>query len=300
MKAYQPFPSLCEGDHIRILCTARSVEAVDLQPATEWLSSLGFQVSLGKTIGNKDHQYGGTNEKRLHDFMDALKDENVNAIWIARGGYGTVKIVDQIDLNVLNGKNKLLIGYSDVTHLHGLWQCNGLQSMHAFMPREIGEKSKAVRESFQYAATQSPQNYTIPNTQHLKPVTLKAPIVGGNLSVLVSMLGSATFPELDGHFLFIEDLDELLYHVDRMVTVLSRAGKLAHLKGLIVGGFTDIKDHDTPFGKTVEEIIQEHTADYSYPVIYGFPAGHVVDNYSFVLGKDITVAIKKENITISQ
>ncbi|SCY31416.1 muramoyltetrapeptide carboxypeptidase [Nonlabens sp. Hel1_33_55] len=300
MKEYQSYPLLKKGDHIRILCTARSVEAKDLNLATQWVESLGYQVSLGNTIGKQHHQYGGSNKERLEDFMDALKDDSVNAIWIARGGYGTVKIVDSIDMDVLKGSNKLLIGYSDVTHLHGLWQQHGLRSLHTFMPRELEEKADEVKISWKKAVEGSRQEFVIPNHQNLKSETINAPVVGGNLSVLVSMLGSPTFPNVDGHFLFLEDLDELRYHIDRMMTVLKRAGKLAHLKGLIIGGFTDIRDHETPFGKTVEEIINEHTTDYDYPVIYNFPAGHVVDNYSFVLGKQTNVIIETDKIFISQ
>lgn len=300
MKTYQPYTALKKGDHIRILCTARSVETEDLHPARQWLQSMGFEVSYGNTIGKKHHQYGGSNEERISDFINALKDPDVDAIWIARGGYGTVKTVDHIDLNVLKGSNKLLMGYSDVTHLHGLWQQQGLQSLHTFMPRELNEKTEAVRTSWQDAIFGKSQSFEIPNLHNLEPKTITAPMVGGNLSVLVSMLGSATFPQVEGHFLFLEDLDELLYHIDRMMTVLKRAGKLAHIKGMVVGGFTDMRDHETPFGKTVEEIILEQTEEYDYPVIFNFPAGHLVDNFSFVLGKETTIKIEPDNITLSQ
>jgi muramoyltetrapeptide carboxypeptidase len=300
MSDYLSFPPLQPNSHIRILCTARIASVEKLAPAIGWLKAQGYKVSLGKTIGKKQDQYGGSNEERLTDFQDALTDPNVNAIWIARGGYGTIKIVDDIDMSVLQGGNKLLLGYSDVTNLHGLWQRHGLQSVHGFMPEELHEKSEEVLRSWSRVVAGVSQSLTFENTRQLPETTITAPVVGGNLSVLLSMLGSSTFPDVAGHILFIEDLDEYLYHVDRMMTTLKRSGKLDNLKALIVGGMTDMQDHEIPFGKTIQEIMEEHTATFGYPVIFDFPSGHVIDNFTFVLGKPTTLDIQEKNITISQ
>ncbi len=300
MPEYQSFQPLEPNSHIRILCTARIASVEKLAPAIGWLKSQGYKVSLGKTVGKQHHQYGGSNDERLADFQEALSDPAINAIWIARGGYGSIKIVDDIDMSVLEGRNKLLLGYSDVTNLHGLWQRHGLQSVHCFMPQELPEKSEEVLRSWSRVATAQPQSLTFENTDQLEEQVITAPVVGGNLSVLLSMIGSATFPDLKDHILFIEDLDEYLYHVDRMMTTLRRSGKLDHLKALVVGGMTDMKDHEIPFGKNAREIIEEHTATANYPVIFDFPAGHLIENYSFVLGKPITIDIRSQNITISQ
>ncbi|WP_194851698.1 S66 peptidase family protein [Nonlabens antarcticus] len=294
------FPTLELNSHIRILCTARIASIEKLAPAIGWLKSQGYKVSLGKTIGKKHHQYGGTDQERLEDFQEALEDPNVNAIWIARGGYGSIKIVDSIDLSVLNGNNKLLLGYSDVTNLHGLWQRNGLQSVHCFMPQEYYEKPEEVLRGWNRVVSGGKQSLTLENNQDLPAQSIIAPIVGGNLSVLLSMLGSSTFPDVEDHILFIEDLDEYLYHIDRLMTTLKRAGKLDNLKALLVGGMTDMRDHEIPFGQTVKEIISAHTGSCDYPVIFDFPAGHGIDNFSFVLGKSTAIDIRENNITISQ
>lgn len=300
MQHYLEYPHLHLNSHIRILCTARYACSTKLAPAIGWLKSLGYNVSLGQTINNKHHQYGGSNEERLADFMEALKDPTVDAIWIARGGYGSVKIVDQIDMSVLQGKNKLLMGYSDITHLHGLWQCHGLQSMHTFMPLEFVDKTEEGLRSWRRSVGGLTQMVEIKNTTSIKHASITAPVIGGNLSVLVSMLGSPTFPVIDEHILFIEDVDELLYHLDRLLTTLKRADKLSKLAAIIVGGMSNMRDHDTPFGKSVENIIQEHTYSYDYPVIFDFPAGHIKNNNSFILGKSTTIIIYPETIVISQ
>jgi len=271
-----------------------------LAPAIGWLKSQAYKVSLGKTIGKQHHQYGGTDSERLQDFQEALADPSVDALWIARGGYGSIKIVDDIDMSVLQGGNKLLLGYSDVTNLHGLWQRYGLQSVHCFMPQELHEKSEEVLRSWSRVVTGESQSLTFANTDGLSEATITAPVVGGNLSVLISMLGSDTFPDVEGRILFLEDLDEYVYHIDRMLTTLKRSGKLDHLKALVIGGMTDMRDHEIPFGKNVREIIEEHTASFDYPVIFDFPAGHVVDNFTFVLGKPTTIHIQSLNISITQ
>ncbi len=298
MPEYRSFTPLQQGDHICILCTARIGSSEKLQPAIAWLENLGYHVSLGNTVDKQHHQYGGTTEERLADFHKALENPSINAIWIARGGYGSIKIVDLVDLNLMKG-NKLLMGYSDVTNIHGLWQRHGLQSLHCFMPQELPEKSVEVREQWNQLVTGKGHSLKLENVDRLKQQVVTAPLVGGNLSVLVSMLGSATFPDVDGHILFIEDLDEYLYHIDRLMTTLRRSRKLDHLKALLVGGMTDLRDHEIPFGKTAKEIIIEHTEGFDYPVIFDFPAGHVTDNYSFALGRKTTITIS-DSISITQ
>ena len=211
-----------------------------------------------------------------------------------------LKIVDQIDMSLVQKSNKMLLGYSDVTHLHGLWQRHHLQSIHCFMPQELPEKSEEVLSSWKRAVTGKRQSLTFENNTCYTNRTITAPVVGGNLSVLVSMLGSSTFPDLDGNILFIEDLDEYLYHIDRLMTALKRSGKLDNLKALIVGGMTEMKDHEDPFGKNCQEIILEQTRSMRYPVLFDFPAGHISINFSFVLGKPITIDFKQNIYTISQ
>ncbi|AZQ43031.1 S66 peptidase family protein [Nonlabens ponticola] len=297
---YLPHKSPQPGSHIRILCTARGTSIEKLAPAIQWLEESGYRVSLGETVGKKHHQFGGTRQERLDDMNNALKDPDVDAIWVARGGYGSIQIVDDLNPELVKTSNTLLLGYSDVTVLHALWQQAGLQSIHTFMPQEWNEKPPQVLNSFLNTIKGKEQTYKLPNADQHAPAIIKAPVIGGNLSVLCSMIGSSTYPSHEDHILFMEDLDELLYHIDRLMTMLERAGKLKNLKVLLVGGMTDMRDHEIPFGKNARQIIEEHTAGVDFPVIFDFPAGHIVDNYSFTLGKMMQIEIGTDLITITQ
>ena len=292
---------LSKNAHVRILCTARSAQQKNLTPAQELLESWGLRVSYGKTIGEIHHQMGGNISLRIHDFQDALDDEDIDAIWIARGGYGTVQVIDSIDFSAFAKADfkKLILGYSDVTVLHSHLNNLGITTLHTFIPLELKDKPLSSIDSFKMALLGQSQTIKIHNHNHLKPQELKAHIIGGNLSILYSLLGSSSFPNTSDCFLFIEDIDEYLYHIERMMYGLKRAGHLENLKGIIVGGMSDMRDHEIPFGKNTKEIITEITADYDYPIFFNFPAGHIKDNRSLKLGNDITVSIQKEEITFT-
>ncbi|QJP34089.1 LD-carboxypeptidase [Nonlabens sp. Ci31] len=305
---YKSSSYLKKGDHIRILCTARSADERPLQPAQKLLESWGLQVSFGTTIGKKEHQFGGTKEERLEDFQQAIDDPEIKAIWIARGGYGSVQLIDAIDFSALlpagaqgvKMESKIIIGYSDVTLIHGKLQSQGFTSVHSFMPLELIHKPEISVESLRLAIFGESQIITIPNNDQLPQQVLKAPVVGGNLSIIYSMLGSDTFAETEDHILFIEEIDEYLYHIERMMYSLKRAGKLDHLKALLVGGMTDMNDHEVPFGKNAREIILSLTADYDYPVLFDFPAGHITDHRTLELGKQMTIEMTPKTIKFTQ
>ena len=298
---YHSIPKLKEGDHVRILCTARSADEKDLQPAKDLLESWGLRVSYGNTIGKIEHQLGGTKEERLADLQDSINNTDVDAVWIARGGYGTVQLIDAIDFSdSMKVKSTVIIGYSDVTLLHGKLQSQGFASLHSFMPLELSKKPDSSIESLRKALFGESQTITIENSCHLPNQVINAPVTGGNLSILYSMLGSNTFPETDGHILFIEDIDEYLYHIERMMYSLKRAGKLKNIKALLVGGMTDMNDHEIPFGKNAQEIILSLTESYEFPVIFNFPAGHIKDNRSLILGKEMTISITPASINFNQ
>ena len=197
-------------------------------------------------------------------------------------------------------KSTVIIGYSDVTLLHGKLQSQGFASLHSFMPLELSKKPDSSIESLRKALFGESQTITIENSFHLPNQVIKAPVTGGNLSILYSMLGSDTFPETDGHILFIEDIDEYLYHIERMMYSLKRAGKLKNIKALLVGGMTDMNDHEIPFGKNAQEIILSLTESYDFPVIFNFPAGHIKDNRSLILGKEMTISITPASINFNQ
>lgn len=298
---YLSIPYLKKNDHIRILCTARSAEENDLELARNLLESWNLRVSYGSTIGKKNHQFGGSKEERLADFQQAIDDPDVNAIWIARGGYGTVQLIDAVDFSAFaKAESTIIIGYSDVTLLHGKLQSQRFCSLHSFMPLELKNKPVSSVESLRKVLFGESQTVEIKNTFKIPEQIIKAPVVGGNLSILYSMLGSDTFPKTEDHILFIEDIDEYLYHIERMMYSLKRAGKLRNLKALLVGGMTDMNDHKIPFGKNAVEIIISLTEEYDFPVLFNFPSGHMMDNRSILLGKKMTIVIQTETIKFTQ
>lgn len=285
--------SLKSGDHIRILTTARKVVREELDFACSWLENLGYVVSIGDTIGKADHQFGGSDLDRIRDFQTALDDNKVNAIWFARGGYGSVRILDHIHWNKFIEQPKWLIGFSDITIWHNLVnQFYGIQTLHAPMPLTLPSSSDIARAvlaknlSGEYPRMQWEVSHYNKNL-----ASVEGEIIGGNLSILYSLLGTKSGFNTNGKILFIEEIDEYLYHIDRMLMSLKLAGKLNGLKALVIGGFSEIKDNEIPFGKTYQEIILEHTQDYNYPVYFDFPAGHISDNRPVVLNARVRLTI---------
>lgn len=303
---YKPVNYLTKGDTICILCTARFARLADIKPAMALLESWGFKVKVGTTIGLVDNQLGGSITDRVTDFVTAYKDPTVDAIWVARGGYGTVQLIDLIVEQLKevfidsDFKQPLVIGYSDVTVLHTALQQQGLPSLHAFMPLELPHKPLEILEGFKQSLLGVPQEIVFNNEDNLDTTTITAPIIGGNLSIIYSLLGSDTLPDFSGHVLFIEDIDEYLYHIERMLYALKRAGKLKGLKAMLVGGMTGMRDNDVPFGKTAQEIINDLTQHEDYPVIFNYPAGHVAANSTIVMGRKMTITITNNTITCTQ
>ena len=299
--------SLQKGDLVRILCTARSAQIENLQPAASFLRKMELRVDYGATIGKVYHQSGGTAQERLADFLNAWNDPVVAAIWIARGGYGTIQILDGIDFasTYLDTNRqfqfiKPVIGYSDVTLIHSKMQRAGLPSIHTFMPLEILSRSAFAKASLKQALFGEKITIEIANSGNLKSDHIAGTLYGGNLSILYSMLGSDDLPDFRNGILFIEEIDEYLYHLERMMFSLKRAGKLDGLKSLLVGGMTDMNDHDIPFGKTAFEIIKEQTTGYDYPVVFNVPAGHVKNNCTLKMGMEMQIEITADAITLTQ
>lgn len=294
-------PALQKGDKVRILCTARSAQKSDLKNAEEFLESIGLEVDYGDTIGKVHHQFGGTAQERLDDFVKAWNDPEVAAIWIARGGYGSVQILEGLDfISMAVTSIKPVIGYSDVTLIHNKMQKAGLPSIHAFMPLEVGTRSAFAKASLEKALLNEKITIEIENSRALTPQTINGKLYGGNLSILYSMQGSEDLPDFTGGVLFIEEIDEYLYHIERMMYSLKRAGKFNGLKALLVGGMTDMNDHQIPFGKSAHEIIQDLTEDFDFPVIFNFPAGHVENNVTLKMGVEMEVFVKNEKIIFTQ
>jgi muramoyltetrapeptide carboxypeptidase len=278
---------LKKGDKVAITCPARKL-ANPMTDAVALLESWGLEVVLGETVIASYHQFAGDDALRAKDMQRFIDDDSIKAIIAARGGYGAIRIVDRIDFTRFAEHPKWLVGFSDITVLHAhLFAHYNAVTIHGQMPVNIPDATSASLESLKKALFGEALAYEY--TSRFKNRTGEATgiLIGGNLSLLIAILNSASDYDYDGKILFIEDVGEYLYAIDRMIRCLDRAGKLRNLQGLIVGGFTDVKDNEVPFGQTPQEIIMEVVKDYNYPVCFDFPAGHIKDNYALLLGEAI-------------
>ena len=311
---------LKKGDTIAIVSTARKVSRKELEPSFEFIKKWGLEVVLGKSIEVSENQFAGSDEWRAEDFQQMLDDPKIKAIWCARGGYGTVRIIDKLDFSSFKKSPKWIIGYSDVTVLHSHIHNLGVESLHAQMPLDIENKTKETADSiekvlfgkeysisygvktYKEACGNTLQEYTYSNSfqeeadgkvmqKFNRQGLATGEIIGGNLSILYSLCGSNSSLKTDGKILFFEDLDEYLYHIDRMMMNLKRNGMLENLAGLIVGGMTEMNDNAIPFGKTAKEIIFDIVKEYNYPICFDFPSGHIEDNRALILGREVTLEV---------
>lgn len=292
-------PSLVKGDTIAIASTARFVLPEEIKSAIETIEKQGFNVQLSDTVYTQNNQFGGTDLERLNGLQKLLDNPSIKAIWFARGGYGTVRIIDQLNFGKFAEQPKWLIGFSDLTViLNHVLQNYNIASLHAPMAMQSDSSNTLYNAKDIDTVFDVIKGKLV--TYDLKPNSLNTPgncegiVVGGNLSVLYGLVGTSSFPDTNGKILFLEDLDEYLYHIDRMVVNLKRNGVFDNLAGLIVGGMTDMNDNTIPFGSTAEEIILAHTQSYEYPKYFGFNAGHCVPNQPLIIGS----AIKIENNTL--
>ncbi|SRX52688.1 putative murein peptide carboxypeptidase [Aequorivita sp. CIP111184] len=292
--------TLQKGDTVAIVSTARKISKEELKAALQLLESWGLKAVLGKTIGAEENQFAGSDELRAADFQQMLDDPNVKAIWCARGGYGTVRIIDKLNFSAFKKNPKWIVGYSDVTVLHSHIHNLGIETLHAQMCLEIENKTSETVESIRKVLFGKNYNIEFERKDSLAPLgVLRGQLIGGNLSVLYSLCGSASEMKTDGKILFIEDLDEMLYHIDRMMVNLKRSGYLKNLNALIIGGMTEMKDNKVYFGKTAEEIIIDLVKEYKYPVISNFPAGHIKDNKALIIGREVELNVIENKIALS-
>ena len=287
-------PYLQKGDTVAIVSTARKNTEDNLKPTIELLKSWGLEVKIGKTIGLDYYQLAGTDEQRAADFQEQMDNENIKAIWCVRGGYGTVRIIDKLDFTKFKQNPKWVIGFSDVTVLHSHLNNLGFQSIHTFMPVTTATATEEAKESLRKALVGESLEYQLDcdALNHLGKA--QGELVGGNLSIIYSLLGSASAVDCTDKILFLEDLDEYLYHVDRMMMNLKRNGCLGSLKGIIVGGMTKMNDNEIPWGMNALEIIEDSVKGLNIPIIYNFPAGHIKDNRALIFGKQISMEVTKE------
>jgi muramoyltetrapeptide carboxypeptidase len=283
------------GDKVAIVATARKISRSETEPAEKIFENWGYTIAKGLHLYDEDRQFAGTDNERWTDLQLALDDPSVKAILFARGGYGTVRIVDKLDFSKYMKNPKWLIGFSDVTALlsHIEHHCK-VETIHGPMAVTLPLCSQAVLDRIHDIL--SARTVTYHADAHIlnKRGSVKGELVGGNLSVIYSLSGTPSEIHSRGKILFLEDLDEYLYHIDRMMMNLKRSGKLDGLKGLIVGGMTDMNDNKVPFGMTAEEIIYDAVKEYDYPVCFGFPSGHINDNNPLVIGRKVALQVSEQ------
>ena len=286
-------PALLAGQRVALVSPARKISAAELAPAIATLQSWGLDVELGESIAGEHHQFAGDDDLRRRDFQRQLDDPGIRAILCARGGYGTARIVDGLDFTGFRAAPKWVAGFSDVTVLNSHLLALGQASIHGVMPvlfhQPGGEQALETLRRALFGEAFQP--IEVPAHPLNRPGTATGALVGGNLSLLQTITGTASQAGFAGRILFLEDLDEYLYHIDRMLLHLHRSGQLAGVAGLVVGQFSDMRDNAVPFGSTAYEIIDRYTRLYDFPVGYGFPVGHEADNRALVVGQTVTLAV---------
>jgi muramoyltetrapeptide carboxypeptidase len=297
-------PYLQKGDTIGIVCPAGFMAAEKVQTCINTLQEWGYRIKVGKTVGSNSQTYfSGTDEERLEDFQQMLDDDEVKAVLCARGGYGTGRIIDQIDFKKFEKQPKWIVGYSDITVLHShLYSNYYIASLHAPMTgafNEEGYKNEYVL-SLKNALEGKKLKYSCPVHEFNRKGEGIGELVGGNLALLAHLVGTDSDIKTKGRILFIEDTGEYQYNIDRMLHQLKRSGKLSRLAGLIIGGFTDIKDTERPFGKTAYEIIREIIKEYDYPVCFGFPVSHTNENYALKTGVGYKLKVTKSKVFLEE
>ncbi len=292
-------PYLQKGDTVAILATARKNIDDNLKPTIDLLHSWGLEAVVGSTIGLDFNQLAGTDEQRASDFQKQLDNPNIKAIWCVRGGYGTVRMIDLLDFTKFKQHPKWIVGFSDVTVLHNHLNTMGYQSIHGIMPVTVPRATPAAVSSMKSALFGEPISYTIAPDKMNRFGTVTGELVGGNLSILYSLLGSPSAIDCKDKILFLEDLDEYLYHIDRMMMNLRRNGCIENLKGIVVGGMTKMKDNEVPWGKNAVEIVDDVTKKYNIPVIFNFPAGHIQDNRALIMGSTVTIDVNASGSSLT-
>lgn len=291
--------ALQRGDKIAIVAPAKKISMQEIEMAIQILESWGLEVVLGNHLFKVYNQFAGTDKERTEDLQRVLDDKEIRAIICARGGYGTTRIVDNLDFQNFLLHPKWLVGFSDITVLHCHLHTLGVESIHGIMPLLFPKQTGQTIESLQKVLFgEKLEIESITNSLN-KLGNTKGQLIGGNLSLFANAIGTPSDVSTDGKILFLEDVNEYVYHLDRMMGQLYRAGKLKNLAGLIVGQFTEVKDNEIGFGQNIYQIIKDLTQEYTYPVCYDFPVGHEVHNMSIICGREGTLEVKKNIVTLS-
>ena len=296
-------PYLKPGDKIGLVCPAGYMPAENYQTCVQTLTDWGFNVVIGKTPGHQFNYFSGTDKERLDDLQQMMDDSNIKAILCARGGYGMGRIIDRLDFAKLIRHPKWIIGYSDITVLHShLFSRYKMASLHAPMAaafNEQGFKNQYIK-SLQDALFGKKADYKVEGNELNQIGSATGILVGGNLSLLANVTGTPSQIKTGNKILFIEEVGEYIYSADRMMFQLKRSGQLDHLKALIIGSFSDMKDTTIPFGQTIEQAIKDLVKEYHYPVCFGFPVGHDKENYALKIGVKYKLNVSKTFIELKE
>lgn len=301
-KLIQP-PYLKAGDTVAIVAPSGVLNGRqdEVTRAKKLLESWQLKVVIGKHVFSRANHFAGTDSERCEDFQNALDNPNIKAIWSARGGYGTVRILDKLDYTKFLKQPKWVIGYSDITALHNQIHIKGVESIHAIMcvslPKDLSEIKDSI-DTFKAALFGTPIQYTLTGSAFNKVGQASGQLVGGNLTLLHTMLGSNTSLDVNGKILFIEEIGEYKYHIDRMLQSLKRAGYFNNCKGVIVGDMSKMRKNTTLWGSSIEQLILDALGEYNFPIAFNMPAGHEDDNRAMIMGRTIVLAVGKTQSTV--
>jgi muramoyltetrapeptide carboxypeptidase len=292
-------PALQSGDLVYLCAPAKAIEESYILAAEKWLTHIGLRSIRSKNLTGRHHYFSGSAHERLADLQEGIDHPEVKAIWCARGGYGSVQLVDSLQWASFIREPKWLIGFSDICVLHHKIQSVGIQSMHATMALNIEKNSAASKTRLKELLFGEKTPFAIAPHRQNKFGKASGVLIGGNLSIIYSMLATPERYDFNGAILFIEDLAEHLYHIDRMLYALRKNGSLAQISGLIIGGLTDLEDTDIPFGESVEELILAHFDYRKIPICFDFPAGHIDDNQALLLGAKVELEVSERQCLLS-
>ncbi|MFI1772759.1 S66 peptidase family protein [Thalassobellus citreus] len=296
-------PYLKAGDTVAIVAPSGILKnrIGEVEKAKALLKSWGLHAVVGKHVFNQANHFAGTDDERCEDFQNALDDPKISAIWCARGGYGAVRILDKLDYTKFRKNPKWVIGYSDITALHSQIHNEGFESLHAMMCTSLQDDAETIKETistFKKALFGNPLTYTLKGSSYNKTGTATGELIGGNLSILQTMLGSKTSMDTSGKILFIEEIGEYKYHIDRLLQSLKRAGYFENCNGVIIGDMTKIKKNTTPWGASIEQLILEVLKEYNFPVVFNMHSGHAKDNRALILGRTVDLTVNNEQSTV--